>query len=114
MHEVHLVKAILETASREAAAKGATRVSRVRIRYNPLTSHSGDHVRFSFDIVKKEFPSMAEAELDLEGVPPALRCRSCGAEFEGKELPEVCPKCGSVEVDALHPTDMVLLSFEAE
>ena len=114
MHEVHLVRAVLETVEKQAAARKATRVTSVRIRFNPLTSHSGDHVRFSFEIVKKEIPLLREAALALTEVEPTLLCLKCGNKFPGHHLPDVCPKCGSVNVNAVHPTDMVLESFEIE
>lgn len=114
MHEVHLVRAILETVEKQAAAQKAKRVKLVQIRFNPLTSHSGDHVQFSFDIVKKEIPLLQDAVLKLTGVEPLLLCQQCGHQFRGHELPEVCPKCASVDVKAVNSTDMVLESFEIE
>ena len=93
---------------------GAKRVKEVRIRFNPLTSHSGDHVQFSFDIVKKDSPLMASAWLKLDEVEPLLLCKKCGEKFQGHELPEVCPKCGGLDVKAVNSTDMVLESFEIE
>jgi hydrogenase nickel incorporation protein HypA/HybF len=112
MHEVHLVREIIETVEQQAAAKNAKRVKRVRIRFNPLTSHSSDHVQFSFDIVKKESPLIKDAALELTEIAPTVRCKNCGNQFEGHQLPDVCPKCYSVEVEAVNSTDMVLEGFE--
>jgi hydrogenase nickel insertion protein HypA len=114
MHEVHLVRAVLETVEKQAAARKAKRIKKVCIRFNSLTSHSGDHVRFSFDILKKDMPMFQEAELALTEVEPTLLCMKCGNKFHGHHLPDVCPKCASVNVNAVHPTDMVLESFEME
>lgn len=114
MHEVHLVRSILETVEKQAIEQKAKRVTLVQIRFNPLTSHSGDHVQFSFDIVKKELPLVHDAVLKLTEVEPMLRCRDCGNEFHGHHLPDVCPKCGSVQVLAVNSTDMVLERFEIE
>jgi len=113
MHEVHLVRAILETVEKQAAAQKAKRVKLVHIRFNPLTSHSGDHVQFSFDIVKKEIPLVQDAKLELTEVEPTLVCNQCGHKFHG-HLPDVCPKCASVSVKAVNSTDMVLERFEIE
>jgi len=113
MHEVHLVQAIIETVEQQADAQHARRVKRVSIRFNPLTSHSADHMRFSFDIVKRDRPLVKDAELLLTEVEPLLRCE-CGHEFHGHDLPDACPKCGSVAVKAVNPTDMVLEGFEIE
>ena len=114
MHEVHLVRAVLETVETKAAEKKARTVKLVRIRFNPLTSHSGDHVRFSFDLVKKEFPRLKDAALELTEVEATLRCAGCGHQFHGHHLPEICPRCGSMDVTALNSTDMVLERFEIE
>ena len=114
MHEVHLVRAILEAVEKQAVAQKAKRVKFVHIRFNPLTSHSGDHVQFSFDIVKKEIPLVQDAVLKLTEVEPTLKCNQCGHTFHGHHLPDVCPKCAAVDVKALNPTDMVLERFEIE
>lgn len=114
MHEVHLVRAIVEKVEKQAASTGAKRVKRVQIRFNPLTSHSGDHVQFSFDIVKKESRLLKNAALELNEVEPLLRCHHCAHQFCGHHLPDICPKCGSVDVVAVNSTDMVLEDFEIE
>jgi hydrogenase nickel insertion protein HypA len=114
MHEVQLVRALLEAAQQQATLKNATSVRQLRIRFNPLTSHSGDHVRFSFDIVKKEFPLLRDSHLHLTELEPTLHCERCDRDFHGHHLPDVCPECGSVAVKAVNPTDMVLESFEIE
>lgn len=111
MHEVALVRAIIDTVEKQAAAQKAGRVKSVKIRFNALTSHSADHVQFSFDIVKNDSPLVKDAELQLNEVEPLLRC-ACGNQFSGHHLPDVCPKCGSLDVKAVNPTDMVLESFE--
>lgn len=88
MHEVHLVRAVTETVRKQAMARKAKRVTKVCIRFNPLTSHSADHVRFSFDIVKKETPMLSDAELALTEVEPTLLCMKCANKFPGHQLPE--------------------------
>lgn len=114
MHEVHLVRSLLEAAEKEALAKKAKKVKCLRIQFNSLTSHSGDHVRFSFDLVKKEIPLFQDALLELKEVEPDLLCSGCGHKFHGDHLPDICPRCSSWNVKALHPTDMILESIEME
>jgi hydrogenase nickel insertion protein HypA len=114
MHEVHLVRAIVDAVEKQASTQGARSVKYVKIRFNPLTSHSGDHVQFSFDVVKKETRLLQNADLKLSEVEPLLRCKKCGNQFHGHHLPDVCPKCGAVDVEAVNSTDMVLEGFEIE
>ena len=113
MHEVALVNAIIDTVEKQAAAQKARRVKWVKIRFNALTSHSADHVRFSFDIVKAARPLIKDAVLKLNEVEPLLLCK-CGCKFPGHHLPDVCPQCGSLEVTPVNSTDMVLESFKVE
>jgi Zn finger protein HypA/HybF involved in hydrogenase expression len=113
MHEVALVSAIIDTVEKEAALQKARRVKWIKIRFNALTSHSADHVRFSFGIVKSNRPLIKDTRLKLNELEPLLLCK-CGHKFHGHHLPDVCPKCGSLDVKAVNPTDMVLESFEIE
>ncbi len=114
MHEVHLVRSIIETVEKQATAKGGKRVKSLKIRFNALTSHSGDHVQFAFDLVKKDSPLLQNATLLLNEVDSSLRCDQCGHVFHGHQLPEMCPRCCSLNVKALQPTDMILEGFEVE
>lgn len=114
MHEIHLVRDLINTVEKQAAAQDAKRVKRVKIRFNPLTSHSAEHVQFSFDVVKKESLLAKDAELALTEVPPLVRCVKCGHEFETHHLPNVCPKCNALDLKSVNPTDMVLEGFEVE
>ena len=114
MHEIHLVRDLIHTIEKEAAAQQAKRVNRVKIRFNPLTSHSAEHVQFSFDVVKKETELVKDADLALTEVPPLVRCLQCGHQFETHHLPDVCPKCNALELKAVNPTDMILEGFEIE
>jgi hydrogenase nickel insertion protein HypA len=113
MHEVALVRAIVDTVEKQAAAQKAKHVKWVKIRFNALTSHSADHVQFSFDIIKKNSPIIKNARLKLNEVEPLLLC-ICGHQFHGHHLPDVCPECGSVEVKPVNSTDMVLEGFGIE
>ena len=114
MHEIHLVRDLVNTVEKQAAAQKAKRIKSVKIRFNSLTSHSADHVQFSFDIVKKESRLAKDAQLALTEVPPLVRCLKCGHEFETHHLPDVCPKCNALELKAVNPTDMILEGFELE
>ena len=113
MHEVALVNAIVETVEKQAAVQKARRIKWIKIRFNALTSHSADHVRFSFDIVKANHPILKDTVLKLNELEPLLLCK-CGHKFHGHHLPDACPKCGSLEVTAVNSTDMVLEGFKAE
>jgi hydrogenase nickel incorporation protein HypA/HybF len=114
MHEVHIVRELIDVVEKQAAAQGARRVKLVKLRFNALTSHSGEHVQFAFDFVKKDHPLVQDAALKLNEVAPLVRCAKCGHEFETEHLPDVCPKCDSLDLKPVNSTDMVLEGFEIE
>ena len=113
MHEVALVRAIIQEIEKQASVRKARRVNNIRIRFNSLTSHSADHVRFAFEITRKESERLKDSSLELNEVPPLLLCR-CGHEFDGHHLPDACPRCGSLEVKPVYDTNLVLENFEME
>jgi hydrogenase nickel incorporation protein HypA/HybF len=114
MHEVHLVRELISTVERQATAQGARRVKLVRLRYNPLISHEAEHVEFCFDVVKKESQLVKDAGLALSRIAPQVRCQDCKHEFETDELPNICPKCNSVNLQPVNPTELALEGFEIE
>jgi hydrogenase nickel incorporation protein HypA/HybF len=114
VHELHAVRDLVDRVEREAQARGARRVTSVRLRYNPLTSLDDDHVQFSFDIAKQEASLLREAALVLTAVPGRVRCGDCRRESETRALPDLCPHCGSVQLQPVEATALVLESFEIE
>ncbi|MDE3067406.1 MAG: hydrogenase maturation nickel metallochaperone HypA, partial [Verrucomicrobiota bacterium] len=65
-------------------------------------------------LVKKNIPLVKDAALDLTEVEPLLICLKCDHKFRGNHLPDICPGCASVEVQAVNSTDMALEGFEME
>jgi hydrogenase nickel incorporation protein HypA/HybF len=114
MHEVHIVRELISKLDQEAAARGAKRITKVHLKFNPLTSHDAEHVQFCFDIVRKESQLVKEAALMLTEIPPLVRCQKCAHEFEAHELPDICPQCNSVDLRPVHSTDMTVESFDIE
>lgn len=114
MYGVRLVRAIVQMVARQGAARNARRATRVKFRFNPLTSHSADHVRFSFDIVSQDSSLVKDGKLKLNEAEPLWLCSQCGNRFPGQHPPDVCPQCAAVDVKAVKPTDLVLESLEIE
>jgi hydrogenase nickel insertion protein HypA len=114
VHELSAVRDLVDRVEREAHARGARRVTRVRLRYNPLASLDDAHVRFSFDIAKQDAPLLREAALALTVVHGRVRCAACGAESETDALPNLCSGCGSPRLEATGPTALAVESFEIE
>jgi hydrogenase nickel incorporation protein HypA/HybF len=114
MHELSLVRELVETLAKRARTSGAMRITNVQMEMNPLSGFDADDVEFSFDLVKKEDPMMSEAKLTLNVWDSLARCGDCGEEFVVEELPALCRKCGSINLAPVHPTGLILKGYETE
>ncbi|HDQ92840.1 MAG TPA: hydrogenase maturation nickel metallochaperone HypA [Synergistetes bacterium] len=111
MHELSLVKALVDLLEKEAREKNWGRVTKVTLRIGSMRQVIPDVMAFSFDIATKESP-MEGAELEMLELPVELRCRSCGKEWE--KGPFLCPHCGSSDVEIRQGMELEIESVEVE
>ncbi len=114
MHELSIVREMMETLVQSALSEKASRISKVKLKMNPLSGFDADDVEFSFELVKKENPLTRDAVLNLEVLRGLVRCKNCGEEFEVEELPNICSKCESLELVPLEPMGLFLITYELE
>lgn len=113
MHEFSLVQSLLASVERTAAEHGADGVTRIVVRYGPLSGVVPHLLTTAFDTFK-EGTIAAGARLDL--APEALRltCRGCG-ETSDVDLPRFkCPHCGSNDVGSENGDALILEQVELE
>ena len=110
MHELALAGAIVEIARRHAAGRP---VARVEVKVGHLRQVVPDALAFAFQLVA-EGTCVAGAELELEEVPAAGRCRRCGTESELPAFPLTCAACGSWDVDVHSGEELLVDSLECE
>jgi hydrogenase nickel incorporation protein HypA/HybF len=86
MHELSVAAAIARIAARHA---GGRRVTAVEVRVGHLRQVVPDSLTFAFELLA-EGTVLEGAELRLEPVAPAGRCRACGATAEPEGFPLQC------------------------
>ena len=104
MHEMALVRSVLDTVLDVCRGKPIAEVSAVRLSIGELSDVVDDYVPGLFRYLAKG--TVAEnAEVVITRVPVRVRCKSCGAVFP-LDLRSVdphdpstmsCPKCGAVK-----------------
>jgi hydrogenase nickel incorporation protein HypA/HybF len=94
MHELSVAAAIARIAARHA---GERRVTAVEVRVGHLRQVVPDSLAFAFELLA-EGTVLAGAELRLEAVAAAGRCRACGAWTEPDGLPLRCAACGGLDL----------------
>lgn len=105
MHEVSLMKNLLETVERAACAEGGGPVKVIHLRIGEMSGVNIDALAFAFDVLKKG--TVAEGgELEFERVPLEAKCRACGARFHPDGFVFLCGDCSSGDLEITSGREM--------
>jgi hydrogenase nickel incorporation protein HypA/HybF len=98
MHEVSLMKNLLDVVVNTAEKEGAKSIDLIHLRIGEISGVNIDSLRFAFEILSRETVA-AGAKLECEKVLLAGRCMDCGEDFRPNDLVFRCPSCGSVSIE---------------
>ena len=110
MHELALSSAIVATV--ETHARGRP-VKTVAVRVGRLRQVVPESLEFTFGLVARDTVCDG-ARLDLEIVPAALRCATCGHEWQLEEPPFRCPECAGGDVTVVAGEELEVAWIEVE
>ncbi len=115
MHETSIAMGLLQSLDELAEKEKAKKITKVRVKIGKLSGIVVDSFVFAFDALKREFPKIASAELEVEEVPIEYKCLDCGKVFEVESVyfPE-CPECGSLNVKLLKGEELDVVDVEIE
>jgi hydrogenase nickel incorporation protein HypA/HybF len=92
MHEYSLTQALIERVEREALARAAVAVHRLRVRIGPLSGVEPELLATAYGHLRAG-TLCADAELELVGEDVVWRCEACGVSLAaGFDL--CCAHCG--------------------
>jgi hydrogenase nickel incorporation protein HypA/HybF len=110
MHELSLAESVVRIACRHA---GGRRVARVELKVGHLRQVVPSALEFAFELVARGTP-VEGAELALEEVPAAGRCRRCGHEGELERFPLACTACGGMDIELLAGEELLVDALEID
>jgi hydrogenase nickel incorporation protein HypA/HybF len=110
MHELSIAEAIAAVADRHARGR---RVSRIEVSVGHLRQVVPSALSFAFELVVQG-SALEGAELVLEEVPAAGRCRACGAESRLDGFPLICPACGGADLEVVAGEELRVESLDVE
>ena len=114
MHELSIAEAIVAIAERHARGRGGRgRIIRVEVAVGHLRQVVPSALEFAFELVAQG-TALDGAELVLEEVPAAGRCRTCGRESRLDGFPLICPPCGSADVEVVAGEELRVESLDVE
>jgi hydrogenase nickel incorporation protein HypA/HybF len=110
LHELAIADSIVRIASRHA---GERRVTKVYLKVGHLRQVVPSALAFSFELVAQGTP-VEGAELALEEVPAAGKCRACAAESRLERFPLQCAACGGFDLELIAGEELYVESLEME
>ena len=111
MHELSLVKSVIDVLSGHAKENGWPRVTKVTIKIGKMRQVIPDVMKFSFSVAS-EGTLLEGAELEIIELPLSFTCRKCG--FVWNEQVFSCPECGSNDAEIMHGMELDIDSVEVE
>lgn len=112
MHELSIVRSLLEIIADEMKKRRLSRLSGVRVRIGELTAVDPGSLRFAFDACTKEGP-LNGATLEIIEVPLTGRCQNCSREFRIKGFNARCPRCKNTGIERLTGEELDIVSMDA-
>ena len=110
MHELSIAQAVIEIVERHASGR---RVTAVDLRVGHLRQVVPSALEFAFELVAQGTPAEG-AELRMQEVPAAGRCRSCGEETPLPDFPLTCRLCGGLDVEVVRGEELLVDELELE
>jgi hydrogenase nickel incorporation protein HypA/HybF len=110
MHELAIAEGIVDVAERHAAGR---RVYAVEVIVGHLRQVVPSALEFAFELVSRG-TSVDGAELRINEVPAAGRCRQCGCESALAGFPLACASCHGVDMEVTAGDELRVESLELE
>jgi hydrogenase nickel incorporation protein HypA/HybF len=110
MHEMSLVRSLLEESQRLCAEQGGAAIESIRLELGPLSGVEPLLVESAFEQLSAEL-GLAGVRLDIEETALEARCRNCWAYFEVRDFRFVCPTCGARQIAITRGDGVKLVSI---
>ena len=110
MHELSIAQSVVTIASRHAAGR---HVRRVEVEVGHLRQVVPSALEFAFQLVVSG-TELEGAELTIENVPAAGRCRDCGRETTLQAFPLMCGACGGLDLQITAGEELLVAALELD
>ncbi len=105
MHEFSIAQAIAEIIEEKSKEYPGKNLTRIHLRIGRYRAIVKDSLEFGLGVVLENTPA-ASAAIEIDFVPIAVSCASCGAEEDLEEPFLICPKCGGLDVTVIRGKEL--------
>jgi hydrogenase nickel incorporation protein HypA/HybF len=113
VHELSMAENIVGIIRQSVPSDELADVRIVRMKIGALSGVVADSLSFCFTAISSDTP-LAKARLEIEQLPFAVHCNSCGKTFENDIGYVVCPECDGVETTVVSGRELQVTEIELE
>ncbi|MBL9137250.1 MAG: hydrogenase maturation nickel metallochaperone HypA [Verrucomicrobiales bacterium] len=114
MHEVGIMREVLEMAERAARDAGCDVIGKVVVRVGAFSGVVPEALEFAFAALQGDWPMLASAHLEIQSVRGSAFCETCQREFAVDDPIFLCPTCDQPTARLVRGRELDLLSIEAQ
>jgi len=113
MHELQIATNIISIVEEEIRKAGKTEdIEFVHFIAGKMRAIIPESLQFSFDVLKRNKPFLASAELQISEIPIKIRCKNCKTEHTLDEPVFQCETCSSTEIEIISGDELYIDSIE--
>jgi len=113
MHELSIAEALVREIQKELHAHPGNRLRTAHVALGALRQVEPTTLQFCFEATVRDTP-LAGAELCIEPVQAAARCRQCGLEFTVEDKWFECPGCAAGDAELIRGDELLLASLDLD
>jgi len=112
MHELSIAMSLIDTATEQLEAHGATAATRLHLRLGPLSGVVRDALASAYELARDGTP-LADAELVIEEVAITARCPACAGARPVVSMQRMrCAVCDTPVREVVTGRELELTSME--
>jgi hydrogenase nickel incorporation protein HypA/HybF len=113
MHELSIAVELIRMIREELRAHPEARLKTAHVCLGALRQVERTTLEFCFEAIIRDSP-LAGAQLSVEPVEAAARCKRCGLEFAVEDRWFECPRCAASDAELLRGDELELTSLDIE
>ena len=112
MHEGAIAAALIQNILEVRGKKKFSSLKTVTVLIGRLHHVVPEVLQNHFKVLKKEYPPLAKAKLNIEIAPVRITCRACGKKTRIEQPTFVCSACASTDIEISGGREMHLKEIE--
>lgn len=116
MHELSVIRSILDIVVEHAQKHGAHKVRTIQVEVGMLSDLEEEWMQRYFDYLNKDTIAQ-DAKLVIKWIPIVFKCQKCNKSFEVNRtrLDDIsCPSCGQYKLSLISGREYLIKNMEVE